>query len=66
MRRGELPTTDPQVVAWWLERYAAAGHPVEVESDHRLDPGDNELVFRIADWDAFAAIMEQDHDAERA
>ena len=41
-------------------------HPVEVESDHRLDPGDNELIFRIADWDAFAAIMEQDRDAERA
>lgn len=66
MRRGELPTTDVRTIAWWIELYASAGHPIEVEGDHRLDPHDNQLIFRIGDWDAFAAIMEQYGDAKGA
>lgn len=64
MPRIGIPTSDPATVARWLAAYGAAEHPVEVEVNHRLDPSDNEIVFRVADWDAFTAIMEADAGAE--
>jgi hypothetical protein len=59
MRRAELRTTNATAIARWLEIYSAAGHPVEVEENHRLDVTDNEIVFRIRDWDAFTEVMDQ-------
>ncbi|MGE3856812.1 MAG: hypothetical protein AB7G21_07630 [Dehalococcoidia bacterium] len=66
MPRAELRTTDPATVARWLAAYGAALHPVEVEVNHRLDETDNEIVFRVADWDAFTAIMDEDERARPA
>jgi len=66
MPRSGLSTTDAATVARWLALYGAARHPVEVEVNHRLDVTDNEVVFRVADWDAFTAIMESDAQARPA
>jgi len=64
MRRAELRTHDIQAIARWLELYSSAGHPVDVETNHRLDATDNEIVFRIRDWDAFTAVMRQHSEAD--
>lgn len=65
MPRAGLRTTDAAIVARWLALYGAAHEDVEVEVNHRLDVADNEVVFRVADWDAFTAIMEADDLQER-
>ncbi|MDA0301044.1 MAG: hypothetical protein O2822_00820 [Chloroflexi bacterium] len=44
--------------------YTRAGHPVEVEENHRLDVADNEIVFRVSDWAAFTAVIELDGEQE--
>lgn len=66
MARARLHTTDGATVARWLALYSAARYPVEVEVNHRLDAGDNEVVFRVPDWEAFTAIMEQDRRSRPA
>ena len=65
MPRAGLRTTDAATVARWLALYGAAHHPVEVEVNHRLDETDNEIVFRVADWGAFTAIMEAEAQQAR-
>lgn len=60
MPRRELRTSDIAQIVRWLEAYAAEGHPIDVETNHRLAATDNEIVFRVGDWDALTALMERD------
>ena len=62
--RASPDLSPPAAVARWLTIYTRAGHPVEVEENHRLDVADNEIVFRVSDWAAFTAVIELDGEQE--
>jgi hypothetical protein len=42
-----------------LREYILAGHEVHVRTEHGRAATDNQIVFEIPDWDAFAAALDQ-------
>jgi len=57
MTRNDLRARNIMLTARWLAAYAAAGHPLTLETRCGEAADDNQIVFRIGDWPAFARIM---------
>jgi len=56
--RNELRAQNIRLIGEWLATYVGEGHPLTFETRCGEAPEDNEIVFRIADWPAFASIMD--------
>lgn len=65
MPREELRNRQIDTVLGHIAAYARAGHRLTFERRHGQRPGDNEIVFRIADWAAFVEVMEPGHPVAR-
>ena len=56
-RRDQLRARNIEHVARWMADYVRAGHELTFTTRCGDDPDDNEIIFRIADWAAFSAVM---------
>ena len=65
MPRQEIRTRHIEDVLGQIAAYARAGHPIRFEARHGSDEHDNEIVFALADWPAFVAILEPGHPIAR-
>jgi hypothetical protein len=41
-----------------LREFVLAGHEMHVRTEHGRTPTDNQIVFEIPDWEAFADLLE--------
>ena len=56
--RDELRARNVQLIARWLSAYVREGHALTLETHFGADPADNQIVFRVADWQAFEDIVD--------
>ncbi len=48
-----------------LREYVLAGNELHFRTEHGRAVTDNQVVFDIPDWDAFAFLLEHSHSAAR-
>ena len=48
-----------------LREYVREGHELHVRTEHGRAATDNQVIFDIPDWDAFAHLVEQSPSAAR-
>lgn len=65
MTREELHCQQVETVLGHLAAYARAGHRLTFERRLGPLPGDNEIVFHLADWAAFVDVMAPGHPIAR-
>ncbi len=58
MSRAELNARNLGNVLASLHGYLQAGGPLSIETRHGEAVHENEIVFRVADWDAFVQALE--------
>ena len=56
--RAESHIRNLQNVLSSLNRYLESGGPLAIETMHGEAVHQNEIVFRVADWDAFVRVLE--------
>jgi hypothetical protein len=58
LSRAELNARNLSNVLDSLHGYLHAGGPLSIETRHGEAAHENEIVFRVADWDAFVLALE--------